>query len=68
MGPNNEAVPDSMVYCPIYRHDISDGLCWDVANIGTDELMLSDDEKPPCSWDEAHKVCQTCPEYEDMGR
>ncbi len=65
---DNQKAPDTMVYCPIYGRDIPEGLCWDVANIGDNSLMLPANEKPLCGWDEAYRICKTCPEYDDMGR
>lgn len=62
---NTTPIPDPMVFCPIFNHEIADGLCWDISNIGNDSLMLPPEKTPPCSWDEAHKSCLQCQHYAD---
>ena len=52
-------------FCPIYNRRIDYGLCWEVSNIGDDSLCLKGAEKPPCSWDKAHKTCNQCQHYAD---
>ena len=54
-------------FCPIYNRKIDRGLCFDVSNIGNDSLCLTGDDKPPCSWDKAHKICLGCHVYKEMG-
>jgi hypothetical protein len=54
-----------MVFCPIFNHEIADGLCWDISNIGNDSLMLPPEKTPPCGWDEAHEICLKCQHYAD---
>ena len=50
-------------YCPIFDKEIDEGLCWDISNIGNDSLCLSADERPPCGWEEAYKICKACQHY-----
>ena len=50
-------------FCPIYNRKIDCGLCFDISNIGDDILCLKGDDKPPCSWDDAHKSCLKCQHY-----
>lgn len=52
-------------FCPIYNRKIDCGLCFDISNIGDDILCLKGDDKPSCSWDEAHKSCLKCQHYAD---
>lgn len=52
-------------FCPIYGREIDCGLCFDVSNIGSDSLCLKKNEKPPCSWDEARRICLKCQHYAD---
>ncbi len=54
-------------FCPIYQRKIYETLCFEVSNIGSDVLQLSGDEKPPCTWEEAYKVCAVCPKYAEWG-
>lgn len=61
-------IPDPQVFCPIFNHMIADGLCWDIANVGNDSLMLPPEKVPPCGWDEAYKICEKCPIYIEMGQ
>ena len=65
---NTTPIPDPMVFCPIFNHEIADGLCWDISNIGSDSLMLPPEKTPPCGWDEAHEICLKCLVYEEMGQ
>ena len=58
----SESVPER-VFCKIFNREIDYGLCWDIANVGDDSLMLRNEEIPPCGWDQAHKICDKCPEY-----
>ncbi len=62
---NTTPIPDPMVFCPIFNHEIADGLCWDISNIGNDSLMLPPEKTPPCGWDEAHEICLKCQHYAD---
>ena len=59
----DRTAPDEMHECPVFGRKIDDGLCFEVANIGNDSLMLSPEETPACGWDEAHKICSKCPYY-----
>ena len=52
-------------FCPVYNHKIDSGLCFEVSNIGDDTLCLKGNDKPPCNWAEAHKICLDCPRYVD---
>ena len=65
---NTTPIPDPQVFCPIFRHKIADGLCWDISNIGNDSQMLPPEKTPPCSWEKAHQICLKCPVYEEMGQ
>lgn len=58
-----ESTKDTMVNCPLFNKKISEGLCWDISNVGNDSLKLSPEDMPPCSWDAAYEVCKKCPEY-----
>lgn len=55
------------IKCPMFSHEIDCGLCWEISNIGDDSLKLRDEEKPKCGWEEAHKICDKCPEYSKWG-
>ena len=67
LDENGKAV-DRPVFCPIFRKEIPDGQCWEIANVGNDSLSLPPDEVPPCGWDEAYRICQDCPEFLSMSR
>lgn len=49
-------------YCPIYKREIDEALCYEIANIGCD-LTLPSVDKPPCGSKEAHECCKNCPHY-----
>lgn len=63
-----DPVKGETVNCPLFKKDIAYGLCWDIANVGNDSLMLPPDKIPPCGWDAAHQICDKCPVYLDMGK
>lgn len=52
-----------MLYCPLLKREISEGYCWELCNIGTDDILLNDDKIP--DWDEAQEVCKECGIYEN---
>lgn len=49
------------IYCPILKREIEDGYCWELCNIGTDDILLEGDKVP--DWDEALEVCKKCGRY-----
>ena len=51
--------------CPIYKTKIDAGLCWEISNIGNDELKLLEKEMPPCDWKTANAYCRNCQHYTD---
>lgn len=51
-------VPDEMVACPLLKRKIADGYCWELCNIGTDEILLYGDKIE--DWDEAKRICDKC--------
>lgn len=51
------------VFCPLLNKEIDDGYCWELCNIGTDEIILEGDKVD--DWDEAQRICKKCGRYED---
>lgn len=51
------------VYCPLLKKEIDEGYCWELCNIGTDEILLEGDKV--LDWDEALKICRKCGRYYD---
>jgi len=51
------------VFCPLLNKEIDDGYCWELCNIGTDEILLDGDKVD--DWDEAQRICKKCGRYED---
>lgn len=51
------------VYCPLLKKEIDEGYCWELCNIGTDEVLLEGDKV--LDWDEALKICRKCGRYYD---
>ena len=49
---------DKKVFCPILGHEISQGYCWDICNIGSDDILLHGDKI--ADWDKAAEICNTC--------
>lgn len=51
------------VFCPLLDKEIDEGYCWELCNIGTDEILLEGDTVK--DWDEANKICDKCGRYSD---
>lgn len=51
------------VNCPLLKKIIDEGYCWELRNIGTDEILLRGDKVD--DWDEALEICKKCGRYED---
>ena len=51
------------IFCPLLNKEIEDGYCWDICNIGTDEILYEGDEVK--DWNEADKICDKCGRYSD---
>lgn len=51
------------VFCPIFNREIETGYCWELCNIGTDNILLEGDKVD--DWDEAQRICKKCGRYED---
>ena len=54
---------DRKPYCPILKRYIDWGYCWEICNIGTDEVLSYGDKVD--DWDEAQRICKKCGRYED---
>ena len=51
------------VFCPLLDKEIDEGYCWELCNIGTDEILLEGDTVK--DWDEANKISDKCGRYSD---
>lgn len=51
------------IFCPLLNKEIEDGYCWELCNIGTDEILLKGDEVK--NWNEADEICNKCGRYSD---
>ena len=58
-------VVSEKVFCPIFNREIEDGYCWELCNIGTDEILYEEDKGKVPDWDEAQRICKKCGRYED---
>lgn len=54
---------DDNPYCPLLKRKIDWGYCWELCNIGTDEILLEGDNVK--DWNEAQNICKKCGRYED---
>ena len=52
-----------IVKCPLLNKEIDEGYCWELCNIGTNDILLEDDIVS--DWDEAAQICKKCGRYED---
>lgn len=52
------------LYCPLMKRDIEVGYCWELCNIGSDEMLLEGDIVE--DWKEAEHICmEVCGLYND---
>ena len=58
------AVISEKVFCPIFNREIEEGYCWELCNIGTDEILYKEDKGKVADWDEAQRICKKCGRYE----
>lgn len=49
------------IYCPLLKKNVEDGYCWELCNIGTDDILLEGDKVS--DWDEALEICKKCGRY-----
>lgn len=49
------------VMCPLLNRKIDWGYCWELCNIGTDDILLSGDVV--LDWGKALEVCEKCGRY-----
>lgn len=50
-----------IVYCPILKKQIDEGYCWELCNIGTDDILLEGDTIT--DWNIAFEFCKKCGRY-----
>lgn len=51
------------IQCPLLNKKIDEGYCWELRNIGTNDVLLEGDNVS--NWDEAFTICQRCGRYEE---
>ena len=56
---------DKKIRCPLLEKDISEGYCFDLCNIATDDILFPEDKGKIKDWDEAQHVCEKCGRYND---
>lgn len=54
-----------IIYCPLLKREISEGYCFDLCNIATDDILLEEDKGKITDWVKAQKVCKECGRYEE---
>lgn len=64
---NTTPIPDPQVFCPIFNHEIADGLCWDISNIGNDSLMLPPEKNHPVGGMKLIKFAANAPSIKKWG-
>jgi hypothetical protein len=53
------------IECPLIKRRISEGYCFELCNIATDEILLKEDKGRLINWKEAQRICKECGRYED---
>ena len=54
---------NNKIFCPLLNKEIDEGYCWELCNIGTDEILLEGDDVK--DWKEAYKICDKCGRFSD---
>ena len=55
-------MPDTKVFCPLLKREISQDYCWELCNIASDDILLSHDRIE--DWDVAAHICDACGYWE----
>jgi hypothetical protein len=55
---------ERMRWCPYFKEEISEGLCWDVLHCGRGEFKKSSTPEVT-DWDKAIRLCSKCPHQFD---
>lgn len=50
------------IYCPLLERYIEWGYCWELRNIGTNEILIESDVVE--DWDKALDICKKCGLYD----
>ncbi|MDY4543780.1 MAG: hypothetical protein SPE00_00440 [Bacilli bacterium] len=53
---------NKIIYCPLLNKNISEGYCFDLCNIASDDILLGNDKVK--DWDRAQEACKICGRYE----
>lgn len=56
---------NQIIFCPLLKRKISEGYCFDVCNIATDDILLHEDKNKVTNWDKAQEICKECGRYEE---
>ncbi len=48
-------------FCPLLNKEIEDGYCWELSNLGTDDVLIDGDIIE--DWDKAYSICDKCEWY-----
>ena len=59
----NGEVKFDLWHCPIYNREIDEGLCYEIVNCGSENWILPEADRLPCSWEAAYEICKKCPRY-----
>lgn len=52
-----------MIYCPLLNKEISEGYCYDLCNIATNDILINNDKIT--DWEKAQEKCKECGRYND---
>lgn len=55
---------EEIIYCPLLKRRISEGYCFELCNIATDDILLDEDKNKLIDWNESQKICKDCGRYE----
>lgn len=56
---------DKTIECPLLNKEISEGYCYELCNIATDDILFPEDKGKVSDWDKAQDICKQCGIYND---
>lgn len=54
-----------VVNCPLLKRKISEGYCFELCNMATDDILLQEDKGKVTDWNKAQKTCEECGRYKE---
>ncbi|MCM0648642.1 hypothetical protein NBE98_09675 [Clostridium swellfunianum] len=53
------------IFCTLLKREISEGYCFELCNIASDDILIEEDKGKITDWNKAQKICKECARYEE---